>query len=102
MSELLLITGAIAVIVLLLGIIVTVVAWKRRKEGKVQEINYYTFFVMGIAFLSMGIIFMIIINPGFIGFMGLGIIYMIIGLSHRDKWKTNKKIKRKARKSKRR
>jgi len=45
---------------------------------------------------------MIIINPGFIGFMGLGIIYMIIGLSHRDKWKTNKKIKRKARKSKRR
>lgn len=89
MYELLLLVGIIAVTVLALGIIVLFISMKKKKEGKYKESDYRAFFILGICcFLPMGTIFMITISPGFIGFTGLGIIYMIIGLSHRDKWKT--------------
>ena len=89
MYELLLLVGIIAVIVIALGIIVLFISMKKKKEGKYVEPDYRAFFILGICFLPIGIIFMITVrNPGFIGMSGLGIVYLIIGLSHRDKWKT--------------
>ena len=48
MSEILLATGVIAAIVLILGIIVTLVVWKKKKEGKYVEPDYRVFFILGI------------------------------------------------------
>lgn len=87
MSELFPIVAITAVIVLVLGVVVLFIAVKKKKEGKYVEPDYRVFFILGICFLPIGIVFMITVSPGFIGFFGLGVIYMIIGLSHRDKWK---------------
>ena len=88
MTELFLILGIIAVIVLALGFIVLFISMKKKKEGKYEEPDYRAFFILGICFLPIGIVFMITIrNPGFLGISGLGIIYMLIGLSYREKWK---------------
>lgn len=75
------------------GLLVVAFILKRKKEPKPQEADYRAFFIMGISFLPMGIIFSTTINPGFMGFTALGIIYMAIGLQHRDKWE--KKAKKK-------
>ena len=57
---------------------------------KVIEPNYQVFFILGICFLTMGIVLMITRdNPAFIGITGMGLIYMVIGLANRDKWKKN-------------
>jgi len=87
MSELFPIIGIITLIIIALGVIVLFIVIKKKKEGKYIEPDYRAFFVLGICLLPMGLILMIAITPGFLGFAGLGIIYMIIGLSHRDKWK---------------
>ena len=83
----------IAILSVTLGLLITVVAWKRRKEGSPREVNYQAFFSIGLVFVSVGVVFMTTMNPGFIGIMGLGIVYMILGLANRDKWLTNKKNK---------
>jgi hypothetical protein len=75
--------GAIAVIV---GVFVLYVMQKKKKEGTYKEPDYRAFFIMGICFLPMGIIFTTTINIGFMGFTALGLIYMSIGLANRDKW----------------
>ena len=72
----------------LLVLIATIfIAKKMKKEETYKETDYPAFFIMGISFLPMGIIFSAAINPAFIGFVGMGIIYMAIGLANRDKWK---------------
>jgi hypothetical protein len=86
MVEFPLIMISIAMIILLIGVIVAVYVYKKRKHGIIEKSNYQAFFIMGISFLAMGIIFTSSINPGFIGFIALGIIYMTIGLANRDKW----------------
>jgi hypothetical protein len=72
-------------IILLIGEIVAVYVYKKLKQGIIEKPNYQAFFIMGISFLSMGIIFTSSIKPGFIGFIARGIIYMSIGLANRDK-----------------
>ena len=88
MNELILIVIGIIAILVFVGIIVTIIVWKRKKEGMMEEPNYQVFYIMGICFLSMGIIFMATVSPAFIGFTGMGLFYMAIGLANRDKWKT--------------
>ena len=78
--------GVIAVIV---GVIVFFTMKKNQKEGTTREVDYRAFFILGISFLPMGIVFTTAISTAFISFIGLGICYMAIGLTHRDKW--NKK-----------
>jgi len=73
------------------GIVVTVIVLKKRKEGKLKETNYQAFFLMGICFLGLGIVFTTTINSGFFGFAILGLVYMSIGLANRDKWLKKKK-----------
>ena len=72
---------------ILLGVFIILLIWKRRSEGISEEPNYLAFFIMGISFLPVGIIFTAVISPGFIGFTGMGLIYMAIGLANKNIWK---------------
>ncbi|MFH1310788.1 MAG: hypothetical protein ABIH65_00075 [Nanoarchaeota archaeon] len=62
-------------------------------KGKKYKIDYYSFFIMGITWLPMGIVFRILFPETFIGFLfiSLGAIYTIIGLIHKNEWKKNSK-----------
>lgn len=86
MDEFVLIMISIAMIILLIGVVVSIYVYKKRKKGEMREPNYQAFFTMGISFLALGIILSAAVGPAFIGFFGLGIIYMVIGLANRDKW----------------
>ena len=89
MNGLLLVLIVILALVLIVGIIFTFFVLKKKNEGIYKEPDYRAFFIMGICFLPMGIIFTTTLNPGFIGFIVLGIAYMTIGLANREKWKKN-------------
>ena len=80
----------IAVLSGIVGVLVAVVVWKRRQDEMPREVNYQAFFLMGLVFVSVGVVFMTTMNPGFIGIMGLGIVYMILGVANRDKWPATK------------
>ncbi len=64
-----------------------------KKKNSKKEINYYTLFVMGMCFMPLGVIGIATENYGFMGLTGLGVVYMAAGLSHRNEWPQNKKIK---------
>lgn len=73
---------------IIVGVLVALLLWKLRHEKKPkEEPNYLAFFIMGISFLPMGIIFTAAISPVFIIFTAMGLIYMTIGLANKDKWK---------------
>jgi hypothetical protein len=94
MSEFPLIVAGIVVGLIILGLFVFV-ALRRRKETKPGETNYRDFFVLGITFLPLGIIYEIVFfvsgNTVFLvlglAFVALGLSYLAIGLKNRDKWK---------------
>jgi uncharacterized membrane protein YfcA len=96
MSEWPLISAAIAATLIVVGILVGFVAWRRRKEGKLAEPDYRAFFVMGIVLVPVGIVFMFIFFQSDIPFVtgvplcAMGLVYLTIGLANRDKWKTNR------------
>ena len=82
-----LILAALVVIVLL----VLFVVLKKRKDGNMGEPNYQVFFILGIAWIPIGVVFMFIINLVIgIAFIGMGAAYMAIGLANRDKWKNQR------------
>ena len=89
------IIGIIVGLVLVGSLIV--VAFKKRKKGKSQTINYRTFFILGISFLPLGIIFEIsffLSDTKVFLVLGLAVIamgmsYIAIGLANRDKWESN-------------
>ena len=87
MNGLILIILVIIATIVVVGIIITFIVFKKRKEGDYEEPDYQTFFILGICFLPIGIIFMIIVGPAFIGFTGLGLFYLTIGLVNKNKWK---------------
>ena len=72
----------------IIALIFIVVMLKKKKEGKMGEPNYQVFFVLGILWMPIGIVFMMTINLVIgVAFLGLGISYLAIGLANRDKWK---------------
>lgn len=75
-------------ILVMIGIALILGYWIKNKEGTFKEPDYRAFFIMGISYLPMGIIFSILIHPAFISFLALSIIYITIGLANLDKWKT--------------
>jgi len=79
--------------ILILGIVLVLIAWKKIKEEGYKEPDYRAFFIMGICLLPIGIIFMTTLNPGFIGFTCMGLWYMAIGLANREKWKKKENLK---------
>lgn len=87
MSEWLLISAAIVAISVIIGLVLVMVVFKKKKEDKMGEPNYQIFFIIGIAWIPIGIVFMVTIHPAAIAFMGMGIVYVVIGLANRDKWK---------------
>ena len=87
MTSQFLVAFAIAVLLIIVGVLIAILVSKRKMKGEPVETNYYAFFVIGISFLPLGIVFSIIISPGFMGITGLGVVYMIIGLANKDKWK---------------
>jgi flagellar basal body-associated protein FliL len=91
MSSWILISIFLGVIAIIIGIIVFLTLRKNQKEGRTKEVDYRAFFIMGICFLPLGIIFTATINIGFMGFIAIGLIYMSIGLANRDKWKNKEK-----------
>ena len=68
-------------------VMLMIVFWKRRKPKEGKEVDYQSFFVMGISFVGLGLIFTTTINPGFLGITGLGVIYILYGWKNKDKWK---------------
>ena len=62
------------------------------REKGVKEINYKTFFVLGIPLLGLGFIWIIMdfLRPIGIVFLSMGAIYLIISLAYKDKWKPSK------------
>jgi len=95
LNEWVLITLGMAAVLVLVGVVLVLVLWKRRRTGQPKEPNYRAFFVMGIAFLPAGAALMIVYSmtgmPFVVGFplFAIGLVYLIIGLANRDKWKRN-------------
>jgi hypothetical protein len=93
MSGLSLIFAAIVAGLLVVGILLALVLWKRRKEGKVEEPDYRAFFVMGLTWFPAGVVLMIVYFVSDIPFVigmplfAMGLVYLAIGLANRDKWK---------------
>jgi uncharacterized membrane protein YhaH (DUF805 family) len=71
---------AIAVLAVLFAVIAIVV-----RRGEKREPDYRTFFILGIAFLPVGIA---TDNPGL---WGMGAVFLAVGLVNRDKWKDQPK-----------
>ncbi len=87
MSEWILISALILVVLVIVGLLLTLVLLKKKKEGKIEETNYQIFFIIGISWIPIGIVFMITINLVIgITFMSMGVVYLAIGLANRDKW----------------
>jgi magnesium-transporting ATPase (P-type) len=87
LSEWILISILIVAVLAIVALVLTLFVLKKKKEGKMGEPNYQFFFIMGIAWIPIGIVFMVTINLVIgIAFMGLGLSYMAIGLANRDKW----------------
>ena len=87
MNGLILIIFGIIVILVILGVILTLIYLIKKEHKRFEEPDYQAFFIMGISFLPLGIVFMVAVSPAFIGFTGIGLCYMAIGLANKDKWK---------------
>jgi uncharacterized membrane protein len=71
---------AISILVVLV-VLLAVVFFIRRQKGEMPEADYRVFFILGIAWLPLGIA---TDNPAF---WGMGAVFLIVGLANRDKWK---------------
>ena len=96
MSGLTFIVIGIAAGLVLIGIL-AILASRKKREEKLREINYRTFLILGLTFLSLGIIYEIVFFVSDtkvalvlgLAFIAMGISYLAIGLGNRDKWKKN-------------
>ena len=86
--ELNLIVALVTIILVIFGIAIAIISCKCKNTKKSKNQNYYGFFILGICFFPIGILFSISTDkPGFLGITALGVIYIIIGLKNKDKWK---------------
>lgn len=68
MNGLIFIVIGIIAILVILGIILTIIALKKKEVEKFKEPDYKVFFFMGINFIP------------------IGLCYMVIGLANKNKW----------------
>jgi hypothetical protein len=77
----------VLLVLTLATLLIGIFQWKKKEDTK-QEVNYRSFFILGITFIPTGVALSVSTgNPLFIGMSGLGAIYFVIGLKNRDKWK---------------
>jgi cell division protein FtsW (lipid II flippase) len=82
-------------ILIVVGIILAIMIWKGKKEGRYQRIHF-RFFVIGITALILGIILLIISSVTDLSFfyslylIAAGAIGIIIGLVIRNTWEKNR------------
>lgn len=81
---------SIAVVVVVLAILV--IFWVKRK-GWEREVDYRSYFNMGIIWLPVGIVFYIIFeNVIGLWFLIMGLVYLSIGLKNKEKWGKPQKV----------
>jgi len=84
----------IRAVLIVVGIILAIIIWKGKKEGKPQA-EYRTFFTLGVTWVPFSIVLMMVSFIFQIPFwivtpiLVIGVVYLIIGLKNRDKWKKN-------------
>ena len=93
-SPFIIILVTIAVLVLA-GVVVALVAWKKRQELNTQQTDYRAFFIMGLIMVPLGIagivaalamdISIVVAFP----LITIGIVYMALGWSNRAAWRKN-------------
>ncbi len=77
--------------VLMVVLLAVMLLYFRKNPGKRKETDYYTFFVIGISWVPLGIVFWLTLNMPFgMVLFAIGLCWMAIGLANRDKWKTRK------------
>ena len=87
---------SVRAVLIALGIILTIMLVKRRREGRFWEQYYISFFVIGITAFILGIILLILSSSTDLSFdTGLyitvvGIISFIVGLVIRNRWKKSR------------
>ncbi len=85
----------IRAVLIVVGIILAIIIWKGKKEGRYQEYSL-RFFVIGITAFSIGVILLIVsfitdLVFGYIWFLTTaGAIFIIIGLVIRSIWEKNR------------
>ena len=76
------------IISLLILIIAIIIVKTKRIDCVNDEIDYRTYFILGLTFLIMGIILLVSTdNMGFFSFLVLGLIFLTISLKNKYKWK---------------
>jgi hypothetical protein len=68
-------------VILALIVALAVVYWK---VGKKRPIDYYNFFIIGLVWLPLGLVFN---NPAL---WIMGLVFFAVGLVNKDKWKKNR------------
>ena len=85
---------SILIVTVAVGIVVALIARRKKLRGEYRETNYRTFFAIGLVLLPMGIALMIaslLLDWSFVVAMPLlsvGATYLAIGWTHRGKQKT--------------
>ncbi len=85
----------IRAVIIVVGIILVIIIWKGKKEGKYQEYSL-RFFVIGITALILGVILLIVSLITDLSFfyslylIAAGAIGIIIGLVIRNRWEKNR------------
>ncbi len=69
----------------MLSIFVVFRTRSKQIQGK-RDPEYRAFFIMGVAFLPIGI------ATGNAGFWAMGLIFLILGITNREKWSNDRKI----------
>ena len=77
----------VTLLLIIFGLAITLIACKYEKTKIIHGQHYYAFFILGICFLPLGIVFALTTNNlGFLGLTSLGLIYTLIGIIHKSKW----------------
>jgi hypothetical protein len=86
------ISGVVLAVILSLVILVTVMLWKRNREGQSAQPDYRVFFIMGAVMVPLGIaemlLFLLWHKPFAIPLplVVIGLVFLAIGLANRGKW----------------
>jgi hypothetical protein len=79
---------AVGVLVLMLGVVFVL---RLRYGGRMPPTDYYAWFLIGIVWMSVGIVNVVLMGPGQSFFFVMGLGFAIAGLVHKKEWKANRR-----------